>query len=76
MAGAAAVLPTKAMSDERPGSSQPMVSVIMPAFNSAAYIDDTFGVLKLRLEEGRYEWRFVAVEEGSTSADSGSAKCH
>ncbi len=47
-----------------------------PLENTAEYIDDTFGVLKLKLEEGRYEWRFVAVEDGSTSADSGSAKCH
>jgi acid phosphatase type 7 len=47
-----------------------------PLENSVVNIDDNFGVLKLRLEEGRYEWRFVAVEDGSTSADSGSAKCH
>jgi hypothetical protein len=35
----------------------------------------TFGILRLRLRPGAYEWRFVAVA-GSRFADSGSARCH
>ena len=34
----------------------------------------TFGVLKLTLRRGRYDWRFVPV--GSAFVDSGAARCH
>ncbi len=37
--------------------------------------DDTYGVLKLSLKEGGYEWRFVPLE-GKTFTDSGSARCN
>ena len=36
---------------------------------------DTFGVLKLTLRSGRYEWQFIP-EAGKTFADSGSGVCH
>jgi hypothetical protein len=46
-----------------------------PIENLEVYNDETFGVLKLSLKEGGYEWRFVPVE-GKTFTDSGSARCH
>ena len=46
-----------------------------PIENLEVYNDDTYGVLKLTLEEGGYEWRFVPVE-GETFTDSGSARCN
>lgn len=36
---------------------------------------DTFGVLKLTLRAGGYDWQFVP-EAGKTFTDSGSAQCH
>lgn len=43
--------------------------------NSATGTSDTFGVLKLTLRDGGYDWEFVP--EGSSSfSDSGSASCH
>jgi calcineurin-like phosphoesterase family protein len=35
----------------------------------------TFGVLKLTLHSGSYDWQFVPIA-GSTFTDSGSANCH
>jgi hypothetical protein len=35
----------------------------------------TFGVLKMTLHSGSYDWQFVPVS-GSTFTDSGSANCH
>jgi hypothetical protein len=35
----------------------------------------TFGVLKLTLHAGSYDWQFVPIA-GSTFTDSGSANCH
>ena len=46
-----------------------------PIENLKVYNDDTYGVLKLTLKEGGYEWRFVPVE-GETFTDSGSARCN
>jgi hypothetical protein len=46
-----------------------------PVENLEVYNDNTFGVLKLSLKEGAYEWEFVPVE-GETFTDSGSAQCH
>jgi hypothetical protein len=37
--------------------------------------DETWGVLKLDLGEGRYSWKFLPVA-GSTFSDSGSGTCH
>ncbi len=46
-----------------------------PIENSRVHDDRTDGVLVMKLQPGRYEWRFVAVE-GGEFADSGSARCH
>jgi hypothetical protein len=46
-----------------------------PKPNSEVRNDDTFGVLRLRLARGRYEWRFLPAK-GGTFSDSGSAACH
>ena len=46
-----------------------------PIENSRVHDDRTDGVLVMKLQPGRYEWRFVAVE-GEEFADSGSARCH
>ncbi|MEV6107488.1 DNRLRE domain-containing protein [Streptomyces sp. NPDC051940] len=43
--------------------------------NSEARNGDTYGVLKLTLRDGSYDWRFIP-EAGSTYADSGSGQCH
>src|ERR1051326_522281 len=43
--------------------------------NSEAQNADAFGVLKLTLWPGRYEWPFVA-EAGRLFTDAGSATCH
>jgi len=43
--------------------------------NSETRNADTFGVLKLTLEPGKYRWEFVPVD-GGTFRDSGEAQCH
>ena len=43
--------------------------------NSEVRNDDTFGVLKLTLHPGSYEWEFVP-EAGRTFTDSGTGTCH
>jgi hypothetical protein len=43
--------------------------------NSEAADDDTYGVLKLTLLSGGYEWEFIP-EEGGSFRDSGSGVCH
>jgi len=43
--------------------------------NSEASNGDTFGVLKLTLRPGGYDWQFVP-EAGRTFTDSGSGVCH
>ena len=43
--------------------------------NSEARNDDTFGVLKLTLHAGGYDWQFVP-EAGKSFTDSGSGVCH
>jgi acid phosphatase type 7 len=45
-----------------------------PIENLEVYNDDTYGVLKISLKEGGYEWRFVPVQR-KTFTDSGSARC-
>ena len=42
--------------------------------NSEVRLADTFGVLKLDLDPGRYRWTFIAVD-GSVR-DTGAADCH
>jgi hypothetical protein len=46
-----------------------------PKANSEVRDTGTFGVLKLTLRPGAYEWRFVPVE-GRTFTDSGAGSCH
>jgi hypothetical protein len=46
----------------------------LPATGSQVRIANTFGVLRLALEPGAYEWRFVSVS-GAT-IDAGKAACH
>ncbi len=43
--------------------------------NSQFGVDDTFGVLRLRLWPDRYEWAFLRVD-GGEALDSGEAVCH
>jgi hypothetical protein len=43
--------------------------------NSQVRNGDTYGVLKLTLRAGGYDWQFVPVA-GSTFTDSGSGTCH
>ena len=46
-----------------------------PIANSQVRNSDTFGVLKLTLNAGSYDWQFVP-EAGKTFTDTGSASCH
>jgi Glycosyl hydrolase family 99/Calcineurin-like phosphoesterase len=46
----------------------------LPAPGSQVRIADTFGVLRLALEPGAYEWRFVSIS-GAT-LDAGKTACH
>ena len=46
-----------------------------PRANSAARDATSFGVLKLRLRPGGYDWEFLAAPPG-TFTDSGSGTCH
>ena len=43
--------------------------------NSEVHDDTAFGVLKLTLHSGSYDWEFIP-EPGKTFHDSGSGKCH
>jgi len=43
--------------------------------NSLVRNNDTFGVLRLTLHPGGYDWKFLPVA-GKTFTDSGSAACH
>jgi 3',5'-cyclic AMP phosphodiesterase CpdA len=44
--------------------------------NSEARNSDTFGVLKLTLWPGRYEWEFVPVNGAEGFHDAGAGACH
>ena len=46
-----------------------------PIVNSEVYNDSAYGVLKLTLREGGYDWEFIPVE-GESFKDSGSGRCH
>jgi acid phosphatase type 7 len=46
-----------------------------PIANSEAANDTTYGVLKLTLHPGSYDWEFVP-EQGGTFTDAGSDNCH
>jgi hypothetical protein len=43
--------------------------------NSAVQNAGAYGILKLTLKPGSYDWRFVPVAP-ATFSDSGSANCH
>ncbi len=43
--------------------------------NSEVRNSDTFGVLRLTLKSGRYDWRFIPVNKGGFT-DAGSGSCH
>jgi Tol biopolymer transport system component len=49
--------------------------VVNPQPNSEFRDATTFGIGELTLNDGSYDWRFVAVGSGAT-ADRGSANCH
>ena len=55
------------------GESFARLSTRLPS--SQASNDSTFGVLKLTLHPGSYDWKFVPVA-GSTFTDSGTTACH
>jgi hypothetical protein len=44
--------------------------------NSMARDSDDFGVLKLTLHDGSYDWQYVTIPGSSGFTDSGSANCH
>jgi hypothetical protein len=46
-----------------------------PMENTEIYNDETDGVLRLKLEENPYEWRFIPVE-GKSITDSGRTGCN
>jgi acid phosphatase type 7 len=58
---------------QQPGGPRDTIPAV-PHPNSEAQIRDTFGVLKLELDHGRYGWDFLPVA-GQTSTDSGSSEC-
>lgn len=47
----------------------------VPEATSEVRDTTSFGVLKLTLKSGSYEWKFIP-EDGKTFTDSGSDKCH
>lgn len=55
------------------GKNQRLIGAIDP--NSEVRNADAFGVLKLMLRRGSYDWQFIP-EPGKTFVDSGSGKCH
>jgi hypothetical protein len=46
-----------------------------PHANSEVRNADTFGVLKLTLRTGAYDWQFIP-EAGKIFTDSGTGSCH
>ena len=49
--------------------------IVLAKPNSESRNADAYGVLKLTLREGAYDWQFVA-EPGKQFTDSGAGKCH
>jgi glycosyltransferase involved in cell wall biosynthesis len=52
---------------QRPFIEQPLVSVIVPAFNEAALLETTLAVVCRYMEsmENRYRWELIVVNDGS-----------
>ena len=50
-----------------PHTQRPLVSVITPAYNEAAIIEENLGILSRYMEdlEDRYDWEIVVVNDGS-----------
>jgi len=46
-----------------------------PVTNSEVIDNTSYGVLKLTLRDGTYDWQFVPIE-GHSFTDSGSGECH
>jgi glycosyltransferase involved in cell wall biosynthesis len=43
------------------------ISVIIPVYNSEAYVDETLASVKREIEQGpKYDWQVIAVDDGST----------
>jgi hypothetical protein len=49
--------------------------ILLAKPNSESRNADAYGVLKLTLRPGAYDWQFVP-EAGKSFADSGTGKCH
>ena len=49
--------------------------IIEPIANSEVHNDHTYGVLKLTLKTGRFDWDFLPVVAGAYH-DTGSNPCH
>jgi hypothetical protein len=49
--------------------------ILLAKPNSESRNADAYGVLKLTLRSGAYDWQFVP-EAGKSFADSGTGKCH
>ena len=54
---------------------RPLYAFGPPEPNSEVRDNTTWGVLHLRLRDGRYDWRFVG-RPGSSFTDSGTSACH
>ena len=50
-------------------------SVGTPVANSEVRSSESFGVLRLTLRAGSYDWKFVP-EAGDTFTDAGTGTCH
>ena len=55
------------------GASHRAFGTVKP--NSQVRNSGTYGVLKLTLHSGSYDWKFVPVA-GKSFTDSGSTNCH
>lgn len=53
----------------------PLLAFVSTDTNSEVQNDNTFGVLKLTLNPGSYDWEFISIA-GQTFTDSGSGSCH
>jgi glycosyltransferase involved in cell wall biosynthesis len=43
------------------------ISIILPVYNSEAYVDETLASVKREIEQGpNYDWQVIAVDDGST----------
>lgn len=43
------------------------ISIILPVYNSEAYVDETLASVKREVEQGlTYDWQVIAVDDGST----------